>query len=63
MAQVEARLPASRFLRIHRSTLVNLDRIREVQSWFKGDFVVILHDGTRLTSGRTYRARVEQLLK
>jgi two-component system, LytTR family, response regulator len=63
MANVEARLPASRFVRIHRSAIVNVDRVREVQPWFKGDYVLILHDGTRLTSGRTYRERVQQLLK
>jgi two-component system LytT family response regulator len=61
MANMEARLPAE-FLRIHRSIIVNTARIREVQPWFKGDYVVILRDGTRLTSGRTYRDRVRALL-
>ena len=63
MAQVEARLPAATFVRIHRSTIVNLDRVREVQPWFKGDYVLILKDGTRLTSGRTYREKVQRLLR
>ena len=62
MGQVEARLPAPRFVRIHRSTIVNFDRVREVQPWFKGDYLLILRDGTRLTSGRTYRERVQRLL-
>ena len=62
MSELETRLPTPTFLRIHCSTIVNVDRIREVQPWFKGDYVLILHDGTRLTSGRTYRARVRQLL-
>ena len=62
MAHMEARLKTG-FVRIRRSTLVNGDRIREVQPWVKGDYVVILHDGTRLTSGRTYRERVRALLK
>jgi two-component system LytT family response regulator len=61
MANMETRLPAE-FLRIHRSIIVNTTRIREVQPWFKGDYVVILRDGTRLTSGRTYRDRVRALL-
>jgi two-component system LytT family response regulator len=63
MSELEARLPASSFMRIHRSIIVNVERIREVQPWFKGDHVLILTDGTRLTSGRTYRERVQQLLK
>ena len=62
MSRMEARLKQG-FLRIHRSTLVNVERIREVQPWVKGDYVLILRDGTRLTSGRTYRERVRALLK
>jgi two-component system LytT family response regulator len=61
MRNMEARLPAG-FVRIHRSVIVNTARIREVQPWFKGDWVVILTDGTKLTSGRTYRDRVRALL-
>jgi two-component system LytT family response regulator len=62
MTHMEQRLPVG-FVRLHRSTLVNLDRIREIQPWVKGDFIVILGDGTRLTSGRTYRERVRALMK
>jgi two-component system LytT family response regulator len=61
MRNMEARLPAG-FFRIHRSVIVNIARIREVQPWFKGDCVVILRDGTKLTSGRTYRHRVRALV-
>ena len=52
-----------RFLRVHRSIVVNTERIREVQPWFKGDYVLILHDGTKLRSGRTYRATVQGLIE
>ena len=62
MATLEARL-GDGFLRVHRSALVNVQRVREVQPWVKGDYVLILHDGTRLTSGRTYRNRVRALLR
>ena len=62
MTNMEARLKTA-FVRIRRSTLVNVARIREVQPWVKGDYVVILEDGTRLTSGRTYRERVRALLR
>jgi two-component system LytT family response regulator len=63
MAEFEIRVPRARFVRIHRSRLVNVDRVREVQPWFKGDFVLILHDGTKLVSGRTYRERVKALIR
>ncbi len=62
LAAVEARLEPDRFLRIHRSIVVNVDRIREVQPWFQGGFVLILQDGTRLTSGPTYRRRLLRLI-
>lgn len=50
-----ARLDESQFVRIHRSTIVNLDRVAEVQPWFGGDYVVILDDGEKLKVSRTYR--------
>lgn len=55
MNNLEARLDPECFWRIHRSTLVNVDRIRELQPMFHGDYVVILRDGTELTLSRTYR--------
>lgn len=63
LSSLETRLSGSTFLRIHRSTIVNVDRIREVQPWFAGDYVVILADGTKLTTGRRYRAAVQALLE
>jgi two-component system LytT family response regulator len=59
---LETQLPEERFMRISRSVIVNLDRIREVQPMFYGDCVVILHDGSRLNLTRNYRGRLEQLL-
>jgi two-component system, LytTR family, response regulator len=52
MKGIEARLDPSRFIRIHRSTIVNTDRIRELQPLFHGEYAVILQDGTRLTASR-----------
>ena len=63
LSNLETRLAGSTFLRIHRSSIVNIDRIREVQPWFAGDYVVILTDGTKLTTGRRYRAAVQGLLE
>jgi two-component system LytT family response regulator len=48
------RLDPSLFVRIHKSTIVNVDRIREVQPWFSGDYVVILNDGRQLRVSRTF---------
>jgi two-component system LytT family response regulator len=62
MNSVEARLDTSRFLRIHRSTIVNLERVKELQPWFHGDYVVLLRDGTRLTLSRSYRDRLQEIL-
>ena len=63
LSHLEQRLPGGKFLRIHRSALVNVDHVREIQPWFQGDFVVILADGTRLTSGRSYREKVREFVE
>jgi two-component system, LytTR family, response regulator len=62
MAELEQELDPARFLRISRSVIVNLDRIQEIQPWFQGDYVLILTDGTRLTSTRGYRENMRRLL-
>jgi two-component system, LytTR family, response regulator len=59
LASLAARLDPASFARIHRSILVNLDRVREVQPWFHGDAVAILRDGTKLSVSRTYREQLE----
>jgi two-component system LytT family response regulator len=63
LSRMESRLPAAQFLRVHRSSIVNVDRVREVQPWFQGDYVLILNDGTRVTSGRSYRPALQRLLR
>lgn len=62
MAALEHQLDPHRFLRISRSVIVNVDRIQEIQPWFQGDHVIILADGTRLTSTRGYRENLQRLL-
>ncbi len=62
MAELEHQLDSARFVRISRSVIVNLDRIQEIQPWFQGDYVLILTDGTRLTSTRGYRESMRRLL-
>jgi two-component system LytT family response regulator len=62
LQSLEARLNPQRFFRVHRSAVVNLDRIKEIQPLFKGEHVVILQDGTRLKLSRSRKDSLEQLL-
>lgn len=62
MTNMQARLEGHGFVRIHRSHLVNADRIRELQPWVNGEYAVLLHDGTRLTLSRGYRERLQSRL-
>ncbi len=58
IGDIESRVALKQFVRIHRSTIVNVDRIREMQPLFYGEYAVILNDGTRLTMSRSFRERV-----
>ena len=61
MTNIETRLPRERFIRISRSTIVNMEQIRELQPMFHGEYSVILRDGTRLTLSRSHRDKLQQL--
>ncbi len=63
MNSLAARLDADRFIRVHRSAIVNRSHIREAQPWFKGDYVFLMKSGARVTSGRTYREQMRRLLE
>jgi two-component system LytT family response regulator len=62
MNNMEARLDGRRFVRIHRSRIVNTDRIKELQPWFNGEYIVILQNGARLTLSRGYREKLQERL-
>ncbi len=62
LAGLEAQLPAAKFMRISRSAIVNLDRIKEFQPLFYGDYAVILQNGAKPTLSRNFRDRLEKLL-
>ena len=62
MKNLEAQLDATRFVRIHRSTIVNLERVKELQPFFRGEYVVVLHNGTTLKLSRGYRDNLEARL-
>jgi two-component system LytT family response regulator len=61
MSRLESQLD-QRFVRIHRSTIVNVDRVQELRSSFNGEHVLLLRDGTRLTLSRGYRDALQARL-
>lgn len=60
LGNIERKLDPSRFARVHRSSIVNLDRVARMDLWGAGDYVVLLKDGTKLKLSRWYRSRIEQ---
>jgi two-component system LytT family response regulator len=62
MAALEERLDPTRFIRIHRSTIVNADRLRKLSPSFEGEYAVVLQDGTKLRLSRGYHDRIKALL-
>jgi len=62
MISLEAKLDPDKFFRIHRSRIVNLERVKEMQPWFNGEYVVILKNGVKLTLSRGYREKLQERL-
>jgi two-component system LytT family response regulator len=56
-----SRLDPSVFLRVHRSHAVNLTLVRELRPQLHGEYTIVLADGTAIVSGRSYRARIQQV--
>ena len=63
MNDLEGRLDPAKFVRIHRSVIVNLDRIKEMHPHFNGDYIVVLQDGRQLRLSRSRRENLEARLK
>jgi two-component system LytT family response regulator len=59
LSRMEAALDPSRFARIHRSAIVNVERIKELHPLFRGDYTVVLRDGRELTLSKSYRERLK----
>jgi two-component system LytT family response regulator len=55
-------LDPKKFVRVHRSSIVRLDRIKELQPWFHGEYRIILQDGTQLTLSRNQRDKLQEAL-
>jgi len=62
MGEMERKLDPAKFMRIHRSTIVNLQRIREVQPWFRGHHRVVLSNGQELKLSRYQKDKLRRLL-
>jgi two-component system, LytTR family, response regulator len=62
ISSLESQLDPKKFLRIHRSSIVRIDRIQELQPWFHGEYRIILQNGTQLTLSRNYRDRLQEAL-
>jgi two-component system, LytTR family, response regulator len=62
MANFEGDLDRRKFVRVHRSAIINIDAIAEIRTLFHGDFSIVLRNGTEIPLGRTYREKLEGLL-
>ena len=62
ISALESQLDPKKFIRVHRSAIVNIDRITELQPWFHGEYRIILTEGVQLTLSRTYREKLHELL-
>jgi two-component system LytT family response regulator len=60
MNSVEAQLSPETFYRIHRCHIVNIEKVKELQPWFNGEYVVFLRTGARLTLSRGYREKLQE---
>src|SRR5438093_913882 len=61
ISAIEQKLPPDKFVRISRSTIVNIEKVKELEPLFYGEYTVTLHNGKRLTLSRRYRHKLPQL--
>jgi two-component system LytT family response regulator len=62
ISALEAQLDPRKFVRVHRSAIVNIDRIQELQPWFHGEYRIVLGEGVQLTLSRGYRERLHEAI-
>jgi two-component system, LytTR family, response regulator len=62
LSSVAARLSPRDFLRVHRSAVIRVDRVKEIHRWSRGDYRLVLRDGTKLVTGTRYREGIEARL-
>jgi len=63
LSNFEKRLDPVQFIRVHRSAIVNVQRIKELHPLFRGEYEIVLTNGTRVSSGRSYRDKLQQLFE
>jgi two-component system LytT family response regulator len=63
ITRLESMLAARQFARVHRSTIVNLNRVRELRPWFSGEMIIVMQNGTELKLSRTYRKDLERRVR
>ena len=63
MKSIESRLDPEVFVRVHRSAIVNIDRVASLEPYFHGEYVVVMRDGSKLTSSRSHSARLRALIR
>ena len=63
MKSFESSLDPNKFVRVHRSTIINIDQLKELQPFFHGEYCAIMKDGTKHNVSRTYRERIEELFR
>ena len=59
---IEAQVDPGTFVRIHRSTIVNINQVKELQAWARGEYRVVLHSGAYYTLSRSYRERFDNFV-
>lgn len=62
LKRLEERLEPLGFVRVHRSAIVNVERIKELEPWFHGEYVVVLKDGTKLTSSAAHSQALHRIV-
>jgi two-component system LytT family response regulator len=63
MAHLEEKLDPNTFLRVHRSSIVNLQYVKEVRPESDGDYGVVLRNGQKIPMSRSYRARIRNWME
>ena len=62
ISSIETQLDPTRFVRVHRSVIVNIERIKSMKPWFSGDYILHLHTGQQLRLSRTHRDKLAQAM-
>ncbi len=62
MNEIEEKLDPKKFIRIHRSAIINFDFIKEIQNWYRGEYVILLNNNEKFTTSSSYRKNIQELI-